>query len=290
MGNTTDTFSINRYIYGNDNPLRYKDPSGNWSDEYIEELSRQRIANGLIDRNSDIMEKTSIVRVGIDIGTNIANGISVTYNKIGDWIKPNRENNSYLNYSFQNADTTGINAGYTKGITNLLIQEEVRYANIRRDSYNYQIVGDIVGGITSIITKDINGFIYGDIIGSGASRLVRYIDFYQNEKTYGRLDIKQPNNWEKAFGSEISYPNGGKFVYDDIIIDQADLGNIVYGYWGKTMGFSDKELFYGGGFANKGLSWDLILGRNYGDEPEDIAAIMKGIELYNEVNRYMYGC
>ncbi len=29
IGDKTDTLSINRYIYGNDNPLKYKDPSGN---------------------------------------------------------------------------------------------------------------------------------------------------------------------------------------------------------------------------------------------------------------------
>ena len=29
LGNKTDTLSINRYIYANDNPLKYKDPSGN---------------------------------------------------------------------------------------------------------------------------------------------------------------------------------------------------------------------------------------------------------------------
>ena len=30
LGNKTDTLSINRYIYGNGNPLKYKDPSGNF--------------------------------------------------------------------------------------------------------------------------------------------------------------------------------------------------------------------------------------------------------------------
>ena len=31
LGNKTDTLSINRYIYGNGNPLKYKDPSGNFA-------------------------------------------------------------------------------------------------------------------------------------------------------------------------------------------------------------------------------------------------------------------
>lgn len=107
-------------------------------------------------------------------------------------------------------------------------------------------------------------------------------------------------------------PNNTRFVFDDIAIDKADLGNIVYGYWGKSMGISDRELFYGGGVANALNQKDSIISNNenkfigyvkaglntlsklvdinYGDEAKDIAAIMKGIELYNKVNNYDKGC
>lgn len=131
------------------------------------------------------------------------------------------------------------------------------------------------------------------------------------EKTKGRLDIKQLDQWKLAFNN-IPDLNNTKFVFDDIAIDKADLGNIVYGYWGKTMGFSDRELFYGGGVANVLNQNDSIISSNenkfigyvkaglntlsklvdinYGDEAKDIAAIMKGIELYNKVNNYDKGC
>lgn len=141
----------------------------------------------------------------------------------------------------------------------------------------------------------IMGVAVGNTIGSGISRIERYKDFFENEKTYARLDIKQNTEkfprWDNAFNNQIPYLGAeGKFIYDDLAIGAADLGNILYGYWGKALGFSDKELFYGGGYANSGLSLNWIFGKNYGDKPEDIAAIMKGIELFNKVNHYDYGC
>ena len=49
IGNKTDTLSINRYIYANDNPLKYKDPSGNSIIGPLEDLSN--LAIGLFDKS-----------------------------------------------------------------------------------------------------------------------------------------------------------------------------------------------------------------------------------------------
>ena len=126
--------------------------------------------------------------------------------------------------------------------------------------------------------------------------------------TDGRLDIK--NNWNSLFDNLID-PNLSNFIYDGTAINAAELGNIAYGYWGKSLGFSDETLFYGGGFARlraDGLLDDnipksvfskivlfgdnvfnrMITDKFYGDRPEDIEDIMKGIILYNKVHDF--GC
>ena len=89
--------------------------------------------------------------------------------------------------------------------------------------------------------------------------------------------------------------NVPSFIYDGDVINAGELGNIAYGYWGKSLGFTDDELFYGGGVArmlvdrNFDNIWNsLITDKYYGDRPEDIADIMKGIELYNK--KYVLGC
>ena len=75
------------------------------------------------------------------------------------------------------------------------------------------------------------------------------------------------------------------------------LGNVAYGYWGKAMGFTDDEIYYGGGFAelkkqneksiigfilDPALMAKWALDPLYGDATEDYYAIKRGIDLYNE--------
>ena len=48
LGTFTETLSINRYIYGNDNPLKYKDPSGNVVVEWYLVYQLLGLAAGLI--------------------------------------------------------------------------------------------------------------------------------------------------------------------------------------------------------------------------------------------------
>lgn len=70
----------------------------------------------------------------------------------------------------------------------------------------------------------------------------------------------------------------------------------TYRYQNKTLGFFAETLFYGGGFARlkqEGKLFDNIFHRlitdiYFGDKPEDIEDIMKGIELYNK--QHYFGC
>ena len=57
-----------------------------------------------------------------------------------------------------------------------------------------------------------------------------------------------------------------------------EMGNIMYAYLGRCIGFSETVLYWGGDYAAGG--WNGI--KNSADTPEDKAAIQKGFNLYNK--------
>lgn len=63
----------------------------------------------------------------------------------------------------------------------------------------------------------------------------------------------------------------------DAELTGAELGNILYGYIGTKVGFSDFELCWGAGIAKKFLG-----GGDCGQRPEDAAIIRKAETLYND--------
>ena len=94
--------------------------------------------------------------------------------------------------------------------------------------------------------------------------------------------------------------NVPRFIYDGNVINASELGNVAYGYWGKVMGFTDDEIYYGGGLAEqmkkKGVTLfefatdpnliiPYLIDSLYGDAPEDHYAIKRGIDLYYERHR-----
>ena len=76
-------------------------------------------------------------------------------------------------------------------------------------------------------------------------------------------------------------------------MDAATLGNVIYGYVGTYLGFSETLLYQGGGLINVmnlGVQYLPVWNKlpNYGEAPEDIIAIKKGIDLYN--SKKCVGC
>lgn len=99
------------------------------------------------------------------------------------------------------------------------------------------------------------------------------------------MDIKQDRVWKNAFEVE-KVPS---FIYHGEIMDPGTLGNITYGYAGAAI-YPDFMLYYGGGFANMKNSGNkyipsILFLPNYGDAPEDIDAIRKGIKMWEERNK-----
>ena len=81
LGTFTETLSINRYIYGNDNPLKYKDPSGNFNTKDIlflgPSLSVGIRANQFVNNNIDAIVEDAKV-----FGQVVTNTISAYGNLI----------------------------------------------------------------------------------------------------------------------------------------------------------------------------------------------------------------
>lgn len=108
------------------------------------------------------------------------------------------------------------------------------------------------------------------------------IEFYNQVKTTGDMDIKKDESWDKAFG--FSRPE--YFIYHGEVMDPGTMGNIAYGYVGASL-YPDLILYMGGGAVNmKRLDIRYVLASPmlpyYGDSPEDHEAIKKGIEMWLE--------
>ena len=76
--------------------------------------------------------------------------------------------------------------------------------------------------------------------------------FEEQVKSGGPWDYKVPNIWK----NEIKEPYLGlkkKFIWNNIILDAENFGNMHYGIVGTAMGYSPFILFNGGGYASKGL-------------------------------------
>jgi len=74
--------------------------------------------------------------------------------------------------------------------------------------------------------------------------------------------------------------------FNGMLISAGEFGNINYGYTGKAMGFSDKEIYSAGGIIHQATLFlkekelNLKFYSTYFDEPEDHKMIKYGINLY----------
>lgn len=92
-------------------------------------------------------------------------------------------------------------------------------------------------------------------------------------------DYKRQTQWER----DINVPYlgvTGEFMYNGEITTAEDFGNIHYGYVGKSMGFTDEILYFGGGYAHCGNNIKVLIGPYYCDDPNDYKAIKRGIDMY----------
>ena len=113
------------------------------------------------------------------------------------------------------------------------------------------------------------------------NKLAFYFDNFNHNKKY---DIKREKCWNSLF-TDVAFPGFNavirfdKSVMSQEIITPEQLGNILYGLTGRTLGFSDKTIYQGGGFAASGTKYLNDASKCYGDSVMDHEFISIGIEM-----------
>mgnify|MGYP001696453261 CR=1 FL=1 len=171
---------------------------------------------------------------------------------------------------------------YTDEINKMLKEKEKKFSYYK--SYKDNINESIMYGPEDCSSK--TGFIMG-------TEIAKYYAFKKEVETRGPMDFKESNIWKEAFGPNV--PQVPLFIYNGEVMDSATLGNVAYGYLGTYLEIPEKVLYIGGGFVNVRninpwylLAWNYL--PNYGEAPEDIEAINKGINLYKSMNSNMSDC
>jgi|GEM_PF-2120816 len=132
---------------------------------------------------------------------------------------------------------------------------------------------------------DLYTYDYTDIIDNTFHEIVAdkvsIIDFYNNVKPNGCWDVKTPIGWNSTFAVEkqegfISY--NFPFIYRSLCCTPEQLGNIMYGYMGKYVGFSEEILLNAGSIVS-------IITSGKPDNDKDKYAIKLGVRYYEQEYR-----
>lgn len=108
-------------------------------------------------------------------------------------------------------------------------------------------------------------------------------------------DIKRETRWEEQLPG-LPFLYGESFYYDGEIMTAEDLGNYTFAYWGRAIKFGNDMLQWGAGVAQvrndqyshlstfPGYAAAMIdpdtFSSPYGDMPNDVIAINKGIQAF----------
>ncbi len=125
--------------------------------------------------------------------------------------------------------------------------------------------------------------IKGEIISNSTGYIGSFPFFHEVEKKGGIWDYKLDDNWERDIDAPFLGWDG-KFIYNGKVTTAEDFGNIHYGYVGSAMGFPEKILYIGGGYAACGIKKEIFQSPYYCDKANDHAAIKRGIDMYYGVD------
>ena len=109
--------------------------------------------------------------------------------------------------------------------------------------------------------------------------LMRYLDFANMVRPGGIYDLKAQAEWQ---GKE-------HYIYNGNIVWFDAPGNILYGYLGKSMGFSDLVLYAAPGVAQIAVgtsSWNFAF--SFFDDPRDQENIRLGIQIFRETHSVIW--
>ena len=156
-------------------------------------------------------------------------------------------------------------------------------AFLNRDISYYTEIPDVTERLREIMRtaeKEMNDYTYylGMMADATDDSSVMY--FRRMVTDHGPYDIKY---WPEFLSHSL-------FVFDGEIVSRDALGNILYGYLGKTQNFSDLSLraFAGLNQMRKASLGEIISSfRSFGDDERDQERILQGIRIYNEIQGHL---
>lgn len=109
-----------------------------------------------------------------------------------------------------------------------------------------------------------------------------FLWFYRQVKPGAMWDVKIEEIWSAEIPDAPYIGQQTKFLFRGYEISAEDMGNIMYGYTGRAVGFGKTTLFWGGGVAKqKSINNDAVnTGPYYGDDPNDHENIDFGYDLF----------
>ncbi len=134
--------------------------------------------------------------------------------------------------------------------------------------------------LTKEINKDVFVNLYEDGLVDDRVGWEKLALYYKNFNHKAKYDIKNEKRWNELF-TNVKYPGGLHtiFIYNGMKVTPEHLGNIIYGFTGNMMGFSNRTIYQGGGFAAKGTKYLNNEGMYYGDSATDHTYITIGINM-----------
>ncbi len=131
----------------------------------------------------------------------------------------------------------------------------------------------------SLLKTILVNFQTDSVLFDGQHPISRLDFYYKNFNHKAKYDIKRKDCWNNLF-TDVAYPGfKGVILFNEWIITPEQLGNILYGLAGRLLGFSDKTIYQGGGFAASGSKYLDDASKYYGDSAIDHEFISIGIGL-----------
>ena len=136
-----------------------------------------------------------------------------------------------------------------------------------------------VADLTQRVSDDLLVTLYEDGVFTEESGLIKLMMYYTEYNHNRKYDIKREARWNELF-TDFMWPGTlGVIKIQNQYITPEQLGNIIYGLSGRVMGFSDRTIYQGGGYAASGSKYLNDPSRFYGDSQMDHEFISIGINM-----------
>ena len=167
-----------------------------------------------------------------------------------------------------------VNGGFTSDGTNVQVYS---FNGTKAQMWKLQLVD-----LTEMIRESVLISLYQDGVFYKQDPLDKLLYYYKYFNHGAKYDVKIKRCWNNLF-KNIIYPgskdgSNGVILYGGQIVTPEHMGNIIYGLTGNILGFCDKLIYQGGGYAASGAKDLNNPSKYYGDSRIDHEFISVGIK------------